>query len=131
MGLGIFSAYFLGLARGWPSVLLFAYLLRAGARLMKWQSARQWMLGGAGLSLFFGLCAYFLPRPWMERSEWLAFVTQLFELEGESNLALGGRISLLSLLFTVFAGITTAYLLFCIDRAFGQRYERSMRQEGT
>lgn len=117
----LFLLYFLSIAYGSVSLLLFAFLLRVVARRVRWISSLEWMVGGAILAC---VLAWGMNTMW---TRWLGHQT----LPGPVLawlVVFGGPVGLVGLskgpisatLAMALTGACTAWVLARIDHAFAQ-----------
>lgn len=120
----IFLLYFLSLAYGSISLLLFAFLLRVLARRIRWISGIEWMVGGAILACVLA---------WSMNAIWVHWLSQR-DLPGPTRLwmiVFGGPVGLVGLakgpvsatLAMALMGAATAWVLERIHRAFENKFE--------
>lgn len=121
----VFLLYFLAIAYGSVSLLLFAFLLRQLARKIRWISSVEWMVGGAILA-----CAL----TWLMNAVWVKWLDTL-SLPGPGlawMVVFGGPVGLVALskgpvsatLAMALMGAGTAWVLARIHKAFEQQPEK-------
>lgn len=117
-----FLVYFLALAFGWFSLILFAFLLRRTARLLHLRNAWSWLLAGAILAPAFVWTLDAIWKAWFDdflsaRSAWFWI---MFAGGGMGARAFVGD-SLRLTLAAATAGIATSFILQRIHHAFEER----------
>ncbi len=123
--LALLMAFFIMSAVAWPTLILFAFLLRIITKALSIQDAARWIATGGALAILFG--AVFSPfqrTPATALRSWINFQARLFTLTGfsENPYDFGWKVNALA---TALAGMATAYVLFRIDRAFAPREDAS------
>ena len=110
--------YVTTLVVGAPALLLFAFLLRRLARLLRWSQPWHWTLGGACLTLLLGAPVLLVP-PWDDTRLRLLFnFVELFALHRAAFFpGVFGR----EVFTIVFGGAATSYILFRIHQAFASQ----------